>query len=179
MYHRKKLPSSWQIQMTKSWTQQVQLLRAGITNRGINLHIKLYPSSLLKSNMGAKPFEIVWKTSQAPSKKPIDLKHFPFSPCNNLVEKKIKMPKQTSYTESWLCYSAGPFSSSWQQHHSWGCWRDSPCCDLPFYKSCEWYKARILVISAACWMYLLYLLQGEKIHRFSSQILKLPRCRPF
>lgn len=38
--------------------------------------------------MGAKPFEIVWKTSQAPSKKPIDLKHFPFSPCNNLVEKK-------------------------------------------------------------------------------------------
>lgn len=44
-------------QMTKIWTQKAQLLRTGITNRGINLHVKLYPSSLLRSNMGAKPFK--------------------------------------------------------------------------------------------------------------------------
>lgn len=54
----------WQI-----WTQQAQLLRAGITNRGINLHIKLYPSSLLRSNMGAKPFKTLWKTLHALCKK--------------------------------------------------------------------------------------------------------------
>lgn len=153
-------------QMTKIWTQEAQLLRTGITNRGINLHVKLYPSSLLRSNMGAKPF----KTLEGSS---CTLKKNRCKAFSILLQQLLfkKNSKKISYIESWLCYSADLFFSSWQQHHSLCCWRDSLCCDHLFYKSCEWHKARILFISAFCF------LQGEKIHRFLLWPPKLPPCR--
>lgn len=44
---------------------------------------------------------------------------------------RVLSPQQRAYTEFWFCSSACPSFSSWPRRHSWGCWKDSPCCILP------------------------------------------------